>query len=98
MQRTLFADDGRLRWAGDAGCRPAASRSLDEMPDRPSLLLYPDPPLTDGTVMLRRWAESDLGCVEAASREGRIPEGTTVPANFTTAEGCDPRGSPPRRS
>jgi RimJ/RimL family protein N-acetyltransferase len=68
-------------------CRLAASRSLDEMPDRPSLLLYPDPPLSDGTVILRRWAESDLGCVEEASREGRIPEGTTVPANFTPAEG-----------
>ena len=57
------------------------------MSDHPSLLPYPDPPLTDGTVMLRRWAESDLGCVEEASREGRIPEGTTIPANFTTAEG-----------
>jgi RimJ/RimL family protein N-acetyltransferase len=57
------------------------------MPDAPSLFAYPDPPLTDGTVMLRRWAESDLGCVEEASREGRIPEGTTIPANFTAAEG-----------
>jgi len=57
------------------------------MPARPSLLRYPDPPLTDGTVILRRWTERDLGCVEAASREGRIPEGTTVPANFTPAEG-----------
>jgi len=57
------------------------------MPDHPSLLSHPDPPLTDGTVVLRRWAEDDLGCVEEASREGRIPEGTTVPANFTVAEG-----------
>ena len=54
----------------------------DELP-----LSYPDPPLTDGVVVLRRWAESDIGCVEEASREGRIPEGTTVPANFTVAEG-----------
>src|SRR6266508_643428 len=88
MQRTLFADEVRLRWAAMRAVARAASRSLDEMPDQPSsLLLYPDPPLTDGTVIVRRWAESDLGCVEAASREGRIPEGTTVPANFTTAEG-----------
>jgi [ribosomal protein S5]-alanine N-acetyltransferase len=62
---------------------------LDNKPEDPDelLLSYPDPPLTDGAVVLRRWAESDVGCVEEASREGRIPEGTTVPANFTVAEG-----------
>ena len=62
---------------------------LDNRPEDPNelLLSYPDPPLTDGAVVLRRWAESDIGCVEEASREGRIPEGTTVPANFTMAEG-----------
>jgi [ribosomal protein S5]-alanine N-acetyltransferase len=48
---------------------------------------YPDPPLTDGAVLLRRWLESDLGCVEEASRDPQIPEGTTVPATFTEAEG-----------
>ncbi len=37
--------------------------------------------------MLRRWAKSDLGCVEEASRDPDIPEGTTVPASFTVAEG-----------
>ena len=57
------------------------------MPSQPALLSYPDPPLTDGTVLLRRWAESDLGCVEEASRDPHIPEGTTVPARFTVAEG-----------
>ncbi|TML61087.1 MAG: GNAT family N-acetyltransferase [Actinobacteria bacterium] len=57
------------------------------MPDQTVPLSYADPPLTDGTVVLRRWAESDIGCVEEASREGRIPEGTTVPENFTVAEG-----------
>jgi hypothetical protein len=62
---------------------------LENKPEGPNelLLSYPDPPLTDGAVVLRRWAESDIGCVEDASREGRIPEGTTVPANFTMAEG-----------
>jgi hypothetical protein len=60
---------------------------LDEMPEQPARLSYPDPPLTDGAVMLRRWAESDLGCVEEASRDPHIPEGTTVPARFTAAEG-----------
>jgi ribosomal-protein-alanine N-acetyltransferase len=57
------------------------------MPQQPVLLSYPDPPLTDGTVVLRRWAEDDIGCVEEASRDPRIPEGTTVPAIFTVAEG-----------
>jgi len=57
------------------------------MPHQPFLLSYPDPPLTDGAVVLRRWAESDIGCVEGASRDPRIPEGTTVPASFTVADG-----------
>jgi RimJ/RimL family protein N-acetyltransferase len=57
------------------------------MPDEPFRLSYPDPPLTDGPVVLRRWAETDLACVEEASRDPRIPEGTTVPARFTTDEG-----------
>lgn len=56
------------------------------MPDEP-LLPYPDPPLTDGTVALRRWAASDVGCVEEASTDPDIPTGTTVPATFTPAEG-----------
>jgi RimJ/RimL family protein N-acetyltransferase len=51
------------------------------------MLSCPDPPLTDGVVVLRRWAESDLGCVEEASRDPEIPQGTTVPASFTVAEG-----------
>ena len=51
------------------------------------MLAYPDPPLTDGTVLLRRWREDDLGCVEEGSRDPEIPQGTTVPATFTPAEG-----------
>ncbi len=57
------------------------------MPQQPVLLSYPDPPLTDGAIVLRRWAESDLGCVEEASRDPDIPEGTTVPASYTVADG-----------
>jgi RimJ/RimL family protein N-acetyltransferase len=57
------------------------------MPDQPVLLSYPDPPLTDGTVRLRRWEESDIGCVEEASWDPDIPAGTTVPAHFTVSEG-----------
>jgi RimJ/RimL family protein N-acetyltransferase len=57
------------------------------VPHQAVRLSYPDPPLTDGAVLLRRWAEGDLGCVEEAGRDPRIPEGTTVPARFTVAEG-----------
>jgi ribosomal-protein-alanine N-acetyltransferase len=62
------------------------SPSLDEMLDRPRLC-YPDPPLTDSTIVLRRWEEEDIRCVEEASWDPRIPQGTTVPATFTVAEG-----------
>ena len=37
--------------------------------------------------MLRRWTEGDLDCVEEASLDPSIPEGTTVPATFTVTEG-----------
>ena len=57
------------------------------MPDQSVVLSYPDPPLTDGAVVLRRWAESDIGCVAEASRDPHIPEGTTVPASFTVPDG-----------
>jgi [ribosomal protein S5]-alanine N-acetyltransferase len=55
--------------------------------DQPPLLSYPDPPLTDGVVVLRRWAQDDLGCVEEATQDPDIPKGTTVPATFTPTEG-----------
>jgi [ribosomal protein S5]-alanine N-acetyltransferase len=50
-------------------------------------LAYPDPPLTDGVVVLRQWARDDLGCIEEATQDPDIPKGTTVPATFTPAEG-----------
>ena len=57
------------------------------MPDQRPLLAYPDPPLTDGIVVLRRWTRDDLDCVEEATQDPDIPKGTTVPATFTPAEG-----------
>ena len=57
------------------------------VPARPVLLSYPDPPLGDGVLVLRRWTDSDIGCVEEGSRDPDIPSGTTVPARFTPAEG-----------
>jgi RimJ/RimL family protein N-acetyltransferase len=50
-------------------------------------LPYPDPPLADGTIALRRWEDGDLACVEEAATDPDIPQGTTVPAAFTPAEG-----------
>lgn len=50
-------------------------------------LNYPDPMLTDGRVTLRPWLANDLACIEAASRDPRIPEGTTVPQMYSPEEG-----------
>jgi [ribosomal protein S5]-alanine N-acetyltransferase len=47
----------------------------------------PGPELDDGVVRLRGWQRRDLACVQAASEEGHIPEGTTVPVDFTEQAG-----------
>lgn len=48
---------------------------------------YPEPELTTARVRLRAWTFQDLPCVEAASTDPNIPQGTTVPAVYTEAEG-----------
>lgn len=50
-------------------------------------LPYPDPPLSDGRIGLRKWREADVECIRLAGTDPRIPKGTTVPATFTPAEG-----------
>ena len=50
-------------------------------------LAYPDPSLADSVVTLRPWEHRDVECVRLASTDERIPQGTTVPAEFTIAEG-----------
>jgi ribosomal-protein-alanine N-acetyltransferase len=50
-------------------------------------LPYPDPPLSDGRIRMRRWQEDDVECIRLASTDPEIPKGTTVPYPFTTAEG-----------
>lgn len=55
------------------------------MPDEP--LPYPDPPLSDGRIGLRRWNEADVECIRLAGTDPDIPRGTTVPATFAPAEG-----------
>lgn len=46
-------------------------------------LEYPTPDLVDGPTLLRPWTLGDLACVEEASTDPRIPEGTTVPSMHT---------------
>src|SRR6266550_494342 len=61
-------------------------RRFNQMSDQRAFS-YPNPPLSDGIVVLRRWEEGDLDCVEQAAKDPDIPKGTTVPATFTPAEG-----------
>lgn len=55
------------------------------MTDTP--LPYPDQPLSDGRIRMRRWQEDDIECIRLGSTDPEIPKGTTVPSPFTTAEG-----------
>lgn len=55
------------------------------MPDGP--LSYPDPPLGDGRVSLRRWREDDVECIRLAGSDPAISQSTTVPTSFTSASG-----------
>src|SRR5262245_63520028 len=59
------------------------------MPEEASRFTYPDPPLSDAIVVLRRWEQGDLRCVEEAAEDPDIPKGTTVPATFTPAAGLE---------
>jgi ribosomal-protein-alanine N-acetyltransferase len=52
-----------------------------------SSLHYPLPELSDGPTLLRQWSLDDAGCIAEASTDPRIPEGTTVPAEYTPDEG-----------
>jgi [ribosomal protein S5]-alanine N-acetyltransferase len=50
-------------------------------------LPYPEPPLSDGRIGLRRWQETDIDRIRQAGSDPEIPNGITVPATFTAAEG-----------
>jgi hypothetical protein len=83
--RRFYVDDcfgNRLEFMAETSVRPSDEAIPDvEHP------LPPEPHLMDGSVRLRRWAMSDLACVEAASREGTIPAGTTVPVVYSEDAG-----------
>ena len=51
------------------------------------VLSYPDPELRSPLVHLRAWTMDDLACVREASSDPEIPKGTTVPAEYSDAEG-----------
>ena len=46
-------------------------------------------PLTDGTVTLRPWADSDTEFVARACRDPEIPRWTMVPADMDEAKALD---------
>ncbi len=50
-------------------------------------LQYPLTSLHDDAIRLREWRLDDVACIEAASADARIPEGTTVPATWSPDEG-----------
>ncbi len=49
--------------------------------------IYPDPPLTDGTIRVRPWTMHDLPAVEQASQDTYITSVTSVPSTYTESEG-----------
>jgi ribosomal-protein-alanine N-acetyltransferase len=50
-------------------------------------LSYPRPDLSADALRLRRWSLDDLACIREASSDPRIPEGTTVPAEYSDSAG-----------
>ena len=50
-------------------------------------LSYPQPDLRDDALRLRCWSLDDLGCIRDATTDPRIPEGTTVPAEYSDSAG-----------
>ena len=49
----------------------------------------PNPPLTDGEIVLRAWERSDVPAVAAACQDPEIPRWTVVPRNYTERHAHD---------
>jgi RimJ/RimL family protein N-acetyltransferase len=49
----------------------------------------PNPPLTDGEILLRPWSLSDVPAVTAACQDPEIPRWTVVPHNYTKLHARD---------
>jgi [ribosomal protein S5]-alanine N-acetyltransferase len=52
-------------------------------------LPLPDPPLTDGDLLLRPWERRDVPAVTAACQDPEIPRWTVVPHNYTERHARD---------
>jgi [ribosomal protein S5]-alanine N-acetyltransferase len=52
-------------------------------------LPLPDPPLTDGDIVLRPWERRDVPAVTAACQDPEIPRWTVVPHNYTERHARD---------
>jgi RimJ/RimL family protein N-acetyltransferase len=49
----------------------------------------PDPPLSDGDILLRPWERRDVAAVAAACRDPEIPRWTVVPYGYTERQARD---------
>jgi RimJ/RimL family protein N-acetyltransferase len=49
----------------------------------------PNPPLTDGEIVLRAWQRGDADAVTAACQDAEIPRWTVVPHNYTRRDARD---------
>jgi RimJ/RimL family protein N-acetyltransferase len=49
----------------------------------------PDPPLTDGEIVLRPWERRDVPAITAACQDPEIPRWTAVPPNYTERHARD---------
>jgi RimJ/RimL family protein N-acetyltransferase len=49
----------------------------------------PDPPLTDGELLLRPWEPRDVAAITAACQDPEIPRWTVVPYNYTERHAID---------
>ena len=63
------------------------------MPERPSPIALPDPPLSDGVVTLRPWRRADIPTLVALCNDPLSARFTTIPAPYTTADANDWLGS-----
>ncbi len=72
-----------------AGWRPCQDASVRPVPEIP----LPDPPLTDGDIVLRPWRLDDVPEAAPLLRDPEIPRWTTVPDDYTERDGREFIGS-----
>ena len=100
-RRAVEAEIRRAEEQRGAGRRSAASRATPTSPPDGGIP-YPDPPLADGVVLLRRWERADVACARegkgrghrAARRPGSRPSGAAA----ATARACRSRSPRPIRA